>query len=104
MQRTGILLVAHERNHDPRAVERTNAFQCFERVKDDDVPAFHVRAARTGSERVQPNESLALALEDSVQVSDQQESFAAASLPFGEQVTGATDSIRQRDPLCLETK
>src|SRR5438552_4196047 len=104
MKRAGIFLVPGEGDDDPRPVEGTDALERLERVKDDDVPALHVRASSARSQRVEPEEPFAFTLEDGIEVSDDQKPFPPRALPLGEQMTRPADRIGQRYPIRLESE
>src|ERR1700741_4232961 len=73
MERTGILLIAGEGDDDAGPIERTDALECLQGVKNHHVPALHVRAPGARGEGVEPHEALPVALESRVEVPDQQE-------------------------------
>src|SRR2546430_14102552 len=103
VQRPGIFLIAHECNHDPRSIQSAHALQRLERVEHYDIATLHVRAASAGRERIHPDKSFALALEDSIEVPDQQQPLAMRAFSHREQVSGAADGVRQRNPLRVES-
>src|SRR4051812_25596482 len=103
MQRAGILLVAGERDDDPGAVQSADALERFERVENDDVSALHVGAAGSGGERVETHEALALALENRIEMTNQQQTLSLRSLVLGEEMAGATDCVGKSHPRRLKS-
>src|SRR5437868_9643412 len=104
MERSRILLVAHEGDDDASAIQRASAAERFQRVENHHIAAFHVGTASTRCQGVEPDESLSLSFEHSIEVPDQQQPLPAISSSFSEKMPGATDRVRERDPLGLEAK
>src|SRR6267378_2441368 len=104
MQGAGIFLVSRQRDDDSRSIERADTLERLERVQYNEVAAFHVGASGAGGQSVEPHEPFAVALKYSVQVADQEQTLPFHPLSLGEQVSGATNGVWQRDPAGLETE
>src|SRR4051812_44508746 len=103
MQWAGILLVPGESDDDSGAVQSADALERFERVENDDVSTLHVRAARARSERIETYEPLAFALENRIEMPNQQQTLSLRPFVLGEEMAGAADRVGQSHPRRLKS-
>ena len=111
-------LVAHQHDADTHAVELAGVAQRPQRVDHDHVATFHVGGSRAMGDGVLAREPLPFALEDGIEVSDEQEAcalgapalgdkqgirrFGDATVPLDEALVQAVVDLSGR-PYCVHT-